>query len=196
MQIPKNSNYCPQCGGIQNNYLKKSDNKDKMLDFLFHKILKIKLGNDYSKYFDNHVDYLENEFSNHFSGLINLISGDEKAIKECKEVLEILEMYNSIISSYEALPDKQELDEQKILFPGFDAINEKNHYDYTCLFLNTLNLYKSVLKHKRTADLQSHSSILGIYRDMLNKWNEFKNDGLSVYNLTIQQIVNLVEFHP
>ncbi|MBR4265422.1 MAG: YfbU family protein [Bacteroidales bacterium] len=196
IEIPKNSNYCPQCGGIQNNKLKESDSKDKILDFLFHKILKIKLGDDFSKYFDNHVDYLENEFSNQFSGLLNLIKGDENAVKECKEVLEILEMYNSIISSYETLTDKQELDEQKILFPGFDATNENNYYDYACFFLDTLNMYERVQKHRKTTDLQTHSSTLEIYREMLKKWNEFKEIGLNIYNLTIQQITDLVKIHP
>ncbi len=195
IEIPKNANYCPKCGAAQIDYFVKECKNDKVFDFLLHKILQIKLGEDYSNFFDNHVDYLEGEFSTQFSGLLNLISGTETAIKECKETLEILEMYNSIISSSQTLTDKKELDDEKIAFPGFDSTGETSYYHYACFFLKTLNCFKEVQKNLKKADLDSHCTTLSFYKDMLKKWNEIKADGISVYNMPEHVILELLKIN-
>jgi uncharacterized protein YfbU (UPF0304 family) len=150
--------------------------------------LKIKLQDDYSKYFDNHIDYLEDEWSINFAGLFNLIGGDKTAIAECKETLEILSMYCSIIKSYKTLTDVENLDDESVAFPGFDATNETNHYLYACFFLKTMNMFKEIQEYKKSYDLQSHQSSLPMYRIMLKKWNEVKScwsvNNMSEYNIS------------
>jgi len=191
---PVDANYCPFCGVALNESearIVHLNVKERLNYYLLLQILR-KLSNDTeSVYYDKQLEVLKNGYALHYDELFGLICGDEVSINECKEVLDILEMYSSIIRSYTKL-DKSKLDYASIAFPGFDGNNENKQLAYANFFLYTLNRYEEIRSNLRNGDLNSHESVLDIYRAMLAKWNEMKDSGVDVYRMKDDEIINLI----
>lgn len=193
IDIPDESHYCLKCGALQNQLLVKPNDNGKVAEYLIYQILQKSLKDDYTNYFDKHYDYSDVNFAFHFEGLLKLMSGEENAVNECKEVLDILEMYNTIIKYYKSLEHKDKLTDEKVAFPGFDDLNETNHYYFAWLFLKTLNKYPIVEEFTQTDDLKTHCSILPKYRAMLRKWSEIKSCGINMGLLNESQIIEILD---
>jgi len=192
--IPDGAFYCPYCGVALNESEARVVHlnvKERLNYYLLLQILR-KLSNDTeSVYYDKQLEVLKNGYALHYDELFGLICGDEVSVNECKEVLDILEMYSSIIRSYTKL-DKSKLDYASIAFPGFDGNNENKQLAYANFFLYTLNRYEEIRSNLRNGDLNSHESVLDIYRAMLAKWNEMKDSGVDVYRMKDDEIINLI----
>ena len=95
---------------------------------------------------------------------------------ECKEVIDILDMYRAITFSYQKLEDKGELESHLYLkFSGFDGNNETNQMAYAQYFMIDLDRFKELRYDQPSPDLNSHMQMMPKYRSMLSKWKNYKD---------------------
>lgn len=103
----------------------------------------------------------------------------------CREVLDIMSMYEFLQMSYDDLSDKDGVEERDVLFPGFDGNNESDHLGYANFYCSQRRFghlrFGSLGEHSRieeqfeiTVDLNSHFPSLEVYRRMLHPWLAFK----------------------
>ena len=145
------------------------------------------------KLYPDEADYLaqqrkaiENGYALHY-GLIAEHFYDEMTEEECKEVLDILDMYRSIIYSYRDLKDKSEIDEKQIQFPGFDGNIESKQLSYTNYYIIDLGRYDEIRDGMEFPDFNSHYPMLETYRKMLEKWKIWKTRSTILTGLTLTQ---------
>ena len=83
-------------------------------------------------------------------------------------VLNILELYEVISDSYEALIDKSDIVAKKVLFGGFDGNYETEYMGFVDA-LKKNSRFTSVIE---SGVRNSHSPKAHVYEAMLNKWYE------------------------
>jgi uncharacterized protein YfbU (UPF0304 family) len=81
-------------------------------------------------YYEKVQEALENGYESAyedeiFGGIFDLLPADESAL-----VIEALDLYSAIQRSYDALDDKQGIEEGRTLVPGFDGNYETAHMGY------------------------------------------------------------------
>ena len=133
---------------------------------------------------------IEEGFALHYDDAVKLFA-EEMTNEECKEVIDILDMFRALHYSYENLDseEKDEIDEYKIEFHGFDGNNETKQMAYTEYFINKLDRFEELRDNSEFPDYNSHSRVLSEYRRMYNKWSEFDNKR----NLTKEEIEYIIE---
>ncbi len=99
-------------------------------------------------------------------------------------VLEILELYEVISDSYEALTDKKDIDAKKVLFNGFDGNYETEYMGFVDA-LKKNNRFVDVIE---AGTRNSHAPKAHIYESMLNKWNELDKSR----QLTKEQLIEIL----
>jgi uncharacterized protein len=100
---------------------------------------------------------------------------DELSEAECREVIEILNMYRDLKFSYGNLLDKEEIEESKLIFRGFDGNYETKQYVYAQYYLFDLDKYLELRQYSKFHDFNTHTEMLGKYRRMLSIWNALNN---------------------
>ena len=86
------------------------------------------------------------------------------------------------------------LQEEDVMFPGFDGNNEYKQLSYVRYFIVDLDRYSEIQELNHTDNYNSHGRRLEKYRNMLVKWNQYVNDmQLNQYLLDEKQIRSLVE---
>lgn len=147
-----------------------------------------KLYPDEAKDYSLHRKAIEDGYKLHYSWLTDRLY-DEMSEEDCKEVLDILEMYRAITFSYQRAKDKEGLDESEIKFHGFDGNEECKQFGYAMYFIIDLGRYDELRGKAEYPDLNSHGFItLSQYRKMLKIWKSYKDKHL----LTIAQIKELL----
>jgi uncharacterized protein YfbU (UPF0304 family) len=136
-------------------------------------------------YYAKNRKALENGYELHYSWLTENIS-DGLPEEECKEVLDILDMYRSIIFSWQRLHENEELPE-KLKFKGFDGNNETTLMRYVQYFVIDLDRFNELTYGKEHPYFNSHRRMLGNYRRMLSVWKGYD------FDLTEDQIASLME---
>lgn len=136
-------------------------------------------------YYAKNRKALENGYALHYSWLTENIS-DGLSESECREVLDILDMYRSITFSWERLHDGEALPE-KLKFKGFDGNNESELLGYVQYFVIELKRFEELTYGKEYPYFNSHGSMLDKYRRMLAVWKEYD------FELTDDQIASVVE---
>lgn len=139
-------------------------------------------------YYEKHRKAVEQGYSLHYDWITENLR-EEMSEEECREVLDILDMYRALTFSYRDLDDKSNLPEWKIEFPGFDGNNEPKQMKYTEYFINDLNRFSELRDDSDFPDYNSHSPMLEKYRRMLSKWNEFDQK----QNLSKDEIIEILE---
>ena len=147
--------------------------------------------------YDNLITALEKGFELHYQDCFTYMGETDLTEAECKEVLAILEMYRGIIYSYQARIRENKpisLQEEDVMFPGFDGNNEYKQLSYVRYFIVDLDRYSEIQELNHTDNYNSHGRRLEKYRNMLVKWNQYVNDmQLNQYLLDEKQIRSLVE---
>jgi hypothetical protein len=87
---------------------------------------------------------IEKGYKLHYSWLTEWFY-EEMPEDECREVLDILEMYRAITFSYQKAQDKKGLEESKIKFRGFDGNEESKQFGYAMYFIADLGRYDELL---------------------------------------------------
>lgn len=79
-------------------------------------------------------------------------------------VVSILDLYEVIQDSFDALSDKGSLTADRVKFPGFDGNNEGDH----------MRFFSALVKNQQFAHVKantnSHMQKISTYKAMLNKW--------------------------
>lgn len=149
------------------------------------------------KEYDNMITALESGFELHYQDCFGFMGESDMSEKECREVLDILEMYRGIIYSYQALIRDQKpttLKPKDVMFPGFDGNNEYKQLSYVRYFIVDLDRYSEIQELNQTDNYNSHCRYLDRYRNMLAKWQLFVNDkNQNQYLLNEAQIRSLIE---
>lgn len=123
---------------------------------------------------------LEHGFELHYSWLTEGLS-DGLSVEECREVLDVIDMYRSITFSWKRLNPGREVP-RKYRFEGFDGNNEGDLRSYVQYFVVELNRYEELKYGKSFPSFNSHTQMLSIYKKQLNIWNQFD------FDLTAEQI--------
>ena len=159
--------------------------------YLF-KILKNQGDEDYD--YENMIKALQYGFELHYSDVFECLYDEELKAEECREVLDILEMYRGIIYSYNSLKQKgkiRTLTEEEVRFPGFDGNNEGKQMSYADYFIKDLDRYSEIEELSR-GYYNSHCQMLPRYRSMLRKWEAYQTLP-NRYMMNEQQIKDLIK---
>jgi uncharacterized protein YfbU (UPF0304 family) len=111
------------------------------------------------------------------------IIGDEIEETVYREVVDILDMFRFLKSSYENLADKDGIRQQDVEFKGFDGNGSQGHYGLVCFMIQDLGRWSEFRKY----ELNSHSEVLPEYRDMLARFVRVPDK----FNLSKKQILEI-----
>ncbi|KQU17819.1 hypothetical protein ASG61_28210 [Bacillus sp. Leaf75] len=118
---------------------------------------------------------LEEGFDCGINDIHDWLYSSAKSKKIYEDVLEILEMYTHLISSYDKLTNKTNLNKNKFLFPGFNRNNEVHYLICAKFLISNKEEFKIINNNKVHEDLTSHKVMNTKYFTMLAKWRVFKN---------------------
>src|SRR3712207_5782426 len=93
---------------------------------------------------------------------------DGLSVEQCAFVVEVMNMYDALQRSYEALDEKQGIEEERTKFPGFESDYEIAQLGYARYVVEREGRF-SHLKPFR-ADFISHTPMLDRYRRMYDVW--------------------------
>lgn len=136
-------------------------------------------------HYQKHRKALEEGYTLHYDWIVQNL-WEEMTEDECREVLDILDMYRSIIFSRN--DNASDLSEDEVSFKGFDGNNETNQLAYARYVIEDLGRFDEI-KKLGAGIHNSHIPMLHKYRRMLSKWNEYP----SKHSMSHEQIINLLE---
>ncbi len=113
---------------------------------------------------------VENGYELHYDDLNPLIIESNLTADECREVLDILDMYWALRDSFSRLSDKSDIPERDVQFRGFDGNSGSGRLEYARFLVIEQNRWNEVLDGRPEFDFNSHSTVIDMYRRMLNKW--------------------------
>lgn len=128
---------------------------------------------------------LEYGFELHYSWLTENLS-DGLSEEECKEVLDIMDMYRSITFSWSRINPDKEIPKE-IRFRGFDGNNEGALRSYVQYFIIELDRYEELKYGQAHPSFNSHTRMLARYKNQLRIWKGFD------FDLTAEQIASILE---
>ena len=119
-------------------------------------------------HYDKLRDALENGYvasyqDDLFAGMLDGLSVEQSAF-----VLEVMSMYDALQRSYDALDDKQGIEEERTKFPGFDSDYERAHLGYARFVVEREGRFSRLKSHSR--DFIGHTPMLDEYRRMTDVW--------------------------
>jgi uncharacterized protein YfbU (UPF0304 family) len=141
-------------------------------------------------------EVLEHGYEMHYGWVAEQVYEETFSEDRCREVLDILGMFEALQLSYDKLPDKSGIDAHGVRFMGFDGNNETSELAYSDFFCSRHRgggAFKDVVKGGVP---NSHMPTLDIYRRMLAVWREVrKADDLT---LSKDDIIKVTEarIHP
>lgn len=94
--------------------------------------------------------------------------------EQCREVHDILNMFRGLNAAYRGLSDKAGIDEAKLTFSGFDGNDkvEVGYLTYVHYLIDDLKKWSEL----RREDLNSHVTLLPMYRAMLEEYRNSENE--------------------
>ncbi len=141
---------------------------------------------DEADHLEQKCEALDSGYELHYGWLAEHIVEDTMSEDECKEVLDILAMFDGLRLSYKTLSDKSGIDESDIRFQGFDGNNETKQMGYAQYFcLQDDGRFTDIVN---TKNLNSHMPTMWRYQPMLR---EFKAIGKGM-DLTKDEILRVV----
>jgi uncharacterized protein len=122
--------------------------------------------------------------------------GSEMDEAQCREVLDILDMYRSLSWSYDQLDDTSGIDERDVRFAGFDGNNESDYLGYADYQMHVLGHYEESAVDGHAVN--SHGQMLEMYRRLLPVWEALRYSNATGAPLTAEQIKRVVaeRIHP
>ncbi len=134
---------------------------------------------------------LEDGYALHYEWMTNQFS-DELSVEQCREVLEILDMFRALTFSFARAEENnhelRNLRRQDIKFRGFDGNNETAHMGYVQYFILDLKRFQELVGEGGFDDFNSHQPMLDTYREMLGVWRQYENR----FELSIEQIEKIL----
>jgi len=141
-----------------------------------------------ASYYEQHRIALQHGFQLHYGWILENV-WDDLSEKECRKVLDALDLYRGIVSSFNALPEKDGLSESTVRFPGFDGNNEPHYLAYARYFIVDLDRYEELIRGQEYPGFNSHCPMLETYGRMTLLWSSWHRP----YNMSAAQIRTLLE---
>ncbi len=138
------------------------------------------------KEYDTIREAIEGGYKFEYERFSEFISDDELSKEDSMWILDVLDMFSTMIRSYKELKDKSGINKTDIYFWGFDGNSETKKLSYVRYLIDELGRYDD-LKHK---DYNSHCPMSETYNNMLEKWDSF---GREKYPLTKQELLELIK---
>lgn len=161
--------------------------KKERLSFIYQLRILEALYPDEAEYYAKNRTALEEGYTYHYDWMIEHLY-DELSEEQCREVIDILDMYSEIAWGLEKLGEDDELRKHHLAkFRGFDGNNETHLMAYVRYFVVDLDRF-SILKHDEYPYFNSHCPMLNTYREMLARWREMG----SPHSIGREQIAKLL----
>lgn len=126
---------------------------------------------DEAEYYSRHRKALEEGYVLHYKWIFEHLH-PEMSESECREVLDILEMYRAITWAYFDAHNTKQVDDHKYRFSGFDGNEESEQLAYASYFIVDLDRYSELNYDKEFPSFNSHCPMMPKYRAMLDEWNK------------------------
>ncbi|MEW5884044.1 MAG: YfbU family protein [Armatimonadota bacterium] len=159
------------------------------------RILEMLTEDEYDKENLTHArEAIEHGYELEYDWSIQYIYEDAMTVQECTEVLDILEMFETLERSFEQLEDKRGVEkfDGEHRFAGWDGNNEGKQLSYARHFCEGRSRFESLGER---AWMNSHMPTLSRYRAMLKAfrpiWNKKVHEGR--YALTAEEITEVLE---
>jgi uncharacterized protein YfbU (UPF0304 family) len=168
-------------------YIKLTDAERLILSNQYEILAHIKKDEHYALLAETLRDGYELLYQEHFTKLSEVLSPEK-----VEHVMTILGIYGDMRDSFANLSDKSGIEEQLLVFPGFDGTNE----------IELLGFTQALLKHGGRFELtigstakNSHMPTTDMYERMISKWKELGNP---CYPYSKEQILSILEaqIHP
>ena len=161
--------------------------KKERLSFIYQlRILEALYPDDADHYAKNRTA-LEEGYTYHYDWMGEHL-WDELSEDQCREVIDILDMYSEIAWGLQNIKDDDEIKNHHLSrFMGFDGNNETHLMAYTRYFVVDLDRF-SILKRNEYPYFNSHCPMLDTYRAMLERWRAMG----SPHSMRREQIANLL----
>ncbi|AMN66856.1 YfbU family protein [Psychrobacter sp. P11G5] len=159
--------------------------KMKRYELINQLLILEKLYPEDTDYYVKNRKALENGYELHYSWLTENIS-DGLSKEQCKEVLDILDMYRSFTFSWQRLHENEKIPD-KLKFIGFDGNYETELMGYVQYFIIELERFNELTYGKEHPYFNSHTPMLEKYRRMLALWKQYD------FDLTEDQIGLILE---
>jgi uncharacterized protein len=135
---------------------------------------------------------VERGYEAHYDSVAGHVCDDKDALGEeqCREVVDILEMFDSLKRSYAQLADRSRIEERRTKFRGFDGSDQ---LEAACAAYARFYCGLDGGRYQdldRGDDFHSPMPLLGTYRKMLGAWRASKDQS----NLTREDIVRMTTF--
>ncbi|MEY3423269.1 MAG: hypothetical protein RIR48_3599 [Bacteroidota bacterium] len=117
--------------------------------------------------YDTYVKALESGFEYHYRDIFSQIDNDVLTSQQCKEIIDILNMYRALYFGYKRFKDEindSEL-EEKSKFQGFDGNYEIKELSYVEYFVDDLKRFQEIKEYRN--GYNSHKELLKDYKGML-----------------------------
>lgn len=148
-----------------------------------------KLYPDEAEYYENNRKAIEEGFELHYEDCFSVLSEDIMTEDECKEVIDILNMYRALVFS-----NKEEygINSYDIEFDGFDLNDEyeSKRGMYARYFINDLDRFNELKYGNNYADCNSHTLRMSRYRRMLNTWRSLDKKYKTLTRDEMLKIIN------
>jgi uncharacterized protein YfbU (UPF0304 family) len=113
----------------------------------------------------------------------------ELPAEDCREVLDILDMYRAMANAVRSLGMPLAVDGWSTAFPGFDCNEEERQHSYAQYLLGDLGRFRELSDGAEHLDLNSHSPMLPRYRRMLALWRSYPKR-LELSESQVRQLLN------
>ena len=148
--------------------------KKERLGLIYQLLILEALYPDNAEDYAKHRTALEKGFVLQYDWMTEYLN-DELSEEDCREVLNILDMYRAITFGVAELPADDEVRKHHLAkFPGFDGNNETHQMAYVRYFVVDLNRF-SELRQDEYPYFNSHCPMLDTYRRMLERWEPLEN---------------------
>lgn len=148
-----------------------------------YRILAALTKNDHERTsYEEKVEALESGYELHFGD--DNFSDEVMTEAACKEVLNILSMYEDLFFSFRRLTDKSGIDATDVVFSGFDGNNETTEMGYAQFFCERFDGGRRFKEMRAAAgfEFNSHAVRLPRYRAMLREHKAVREGNRSVGN--------------
>ncbi len=125
---------------------------------------------DEAKGFQEKREIIECGYESHYNDLNLGIIEAPVSVEVSGEVMDILDMYAFLKSSYSKLDNPRDINEKQIEFDGFDGNNESDRLAYARFLILTQGRWKELRDGRPGFDFNSHYQTIDIYRRMLKAW--------------------------
>jgi len=166
--------------------------KDRLILYNQYEILKLLNSNDEHtvKQYEVTQEILANGYKNNYNDLIEWMA-DDITEKVSKFVLDVLQLYRTLDTSYNALPEreKEQINVKDIRYAGFDGNEECDYYAYANFILKIKGWYEEIYNNGKYIE-NSHYNVVPRYTKMLETWEHIHESGYP--DLSLEQIKEII----